>query len=88
VVADEVPRIVNYKGAIFAPWDAQAPEFVDYLGDVKDHLDQVLNCRDGRDGGLEVFGGVHKWIIPANWKFAAENLCSDTTTTRAIARSI
>ena len=74
----EVPRMVNYKGAIFASWDPQAPEFVDYLGDAKDHLDQVLDCRDGREGGSEVFGGVHKWIIPANWKFAAENFCGDT----------
>ena len=74
----EVPRMVNYKGAIFASWDPRAPEFVDYLGDAKDHLDQVLDCRDGREGGSEVFGGVHKWIIPANWKFAAENFCGDT----------
>ncbi len=74
----EVPRMVNYKGAIFASWDPDAPEFVDYLGDAKDHLDQVLDCRDGREGGSEVFGGVHKWIIPANWKFAAENFCGDT----------
>ena len=74
----EVPRMVNYKGAIFASWDPRAPEFVDYLGDVKDHLDQVLDCRDGREGGSEVFGGIHKWIIPANWKFAAENFCGDT----------
>jgi phenylpropionate dioxygenase-like ring-hydroxylating dioxygenase large terminal subunit len=74
----EVPRMVNYKGAIFASWDAQTPEFVDYLGDARDHLDQVLDCRDGREGGSEVFGGVHKWIIPANWKFAAENFCGDT----------
>ena len=74
----EVPRMVNYKGAIFASLDVQAPDFVDYLGDAKDHLDQVLDCRDGREGGSEVFGGVHKWIIPANWKFAAENFCGDT----------
>ena len=70
--------MVNYKGAICASWDARAPDFVDYLGDAKDHLDQVLDCRDGREGGSEVFGGVHKWIIPANWKFAAENFCGDT----------
>ena len=38
----------------------------------------MLDCRDGREGGSEVFGGVHKWIIPANWKFAAENFCGDS----------
>jgi phenylpropionate dioxygenase-like ring-hydroxylating dioxygenase large terminal subunit len=36
-----------------------------------------LDCRDGRDGGSEVIG-VHKWIFPANWKFAAENFLGDT----------
>jgi phenylpropionate dioxygenase-like ring-hydroxylating dioxygenase large terminal subunit len=74
----EVPRMVNYKGTIWASWDPAAPDFLAYLGDIKDHLDQVLDCRDGRPGGSEVFGGVHKWIIPCNWKFAAENFCGDT----------
>jgi phenylpropionate dioxygenase-like ring-hydroxylating dioxygenase large terminal subunit len=74
----EVPRMVNYKGTIWASWDPAAPEFTDYLGTAKDHLDQVLDCRDGREGGSEVFCGVHKWIIPANWKFAAENFCGDS----------
>jgi phenylpropionate dioxygenase-like ring-hydroxylating dioxygenase large terminal subunit len=74
----EVPRMVNYKGTVWASWDPQAPDFSDYLGDAKAHLDQVLDCRDGREGGSEVFGGIHKWIIPANWKFAAENFCGDS----------
>ena len=42
-----------------------------------DHLDQVLDCRDGRPGGSEVIG-VHKWVFPSNWKFAAENFLGDT----------
>ncbi len=74
----EVPRMANYKGTIWASWDPAAPDFLNYLGDAKDHLDQVLDCRDGREGGSQVFGGVHKWIIPANWKIAAENLLGDT----------
>ena len=48
-----------------------------YLGDAVEHLDQVLDCRDGRPGGSEVIG-IHKWILPANWKFAAENFLGDT----------
>ena len=48
-----------------------------YLGDAVDHLDQVLDCRDGRPGGSEVIG-VHKWVFPSNWKFAAENFLGDT----------
>ncbi|WP_424137879.1 aromatic ring-hydroxylating oxygenase subunit alpha [Roseomonas chloroacetimidivorans] len=73
----EVPRLVKYKGTIWASWDAQAPDFFEYLGDAKQHLDQALDCRDGREGGSEVIG-VHKWIIPANWKLAAENFLGDT----------
>jgi phenylpropionate dioxygenase-like ring-hydroxylating dioxygenase large terminal subunit len=73
----EVAKLANYKGAIWATWDPEAPDFLAYLGDAKDHLDQVLDCRDGRDGGSEVIG-VHKWIFPANWKFAAENFLGDT----------
>ena len=73
----EVARLCNYKGAIFATWDPQAPDFLTYLGDAVEHLDAVLDCRDGRPGGSEVIG-VHKWIFPANWKFAAENFLGDT----------
>ncbi len=73
----EVARLAIYKGTIWASWDAQAPEFLDYLGEAKQHLDQALDCRDGRPGGSEVIG-VHKWVFPANWKFAAENFLGDT----------
>jgi phenylpropionate dioxygenase-like ring-hydroxylating dioxygenase large terminal subunit len=74
----EVPQLALYKGTVWASWDPKAPPFLDYLGGAREHLDQVLDCRDGRPGGSEVYGGVHKWIIPANWKFAAENFCGDT----------
>jgi hypothetical protein len=49
-----------------------------YLGDVKEHLDLALDCRDGREGGSVVFGGVQKWIVPTNWKLPAENFAGDT----------
>jgi len=74
----EVAQIENYKGTIWATWDRDAPPFLEYLGGAKAHLDLALDCRDGREGGSEVFIGVHKWIIPANWKFAAENFLGDT----------
>lgn len=72
-----VGRMRNYKGAIFATWDKDAPDFEVYLGAAIEHLDAVLDCRDGRPGGSEVIG-VHKWIFPANWKFAAENFLGDS----------
>ena len=32
---------------------------------------------DRREGGIEVIGGVHKWVVPCNWKFPAENFGGD-----------
>src|SRR6201986_3072375 len=72
-----VAKLCNYKGSIWATWDKDAPDFITYLGDAKIHLGQALDCRDGREGGSEVIG-VHKWVFPANWKFAAENFLGDT----------
>jgi hypothetical protein len=69
--------MVNYKGTIWASWDENAPAFESYLGAAGMHLDQTLDCRDGRAGGSEVIG-VHKWLFPANWKFAAENFLGDS----------
>jgi phenylpropionate dioxygenase-like ring-hydroxylating dioxygenase large terminal subunit len=74
----EVAQLVNYKGTIWATWDASAPAFEEYLGDARRHLDYVLDCRDGREGGSEVLGGIQKWIIPANWKLGAENFLGDS----------
>jgi phenylpropionate dioxygenase-like ring-hydroxylating dioxygenase large terminal subunit len=73
----EVARMANYKGTIWASWDPEAPDFLTWLGDAADHFDHVIDCRDGRPGGAEVIG-VHKWIFPSNWKFAAENFLGDT----------
>lgn len=72
-----VPQMHNYKGTIWACWDKDAPPFLDYIGDFKLYLDLLLDHRDGREGGSEVLGGVQKWYIPCNWKFAAENFAGD-----------
>jgi phenylpropionate dioxygenase-like ring-hydroxylating dioxygenase large terminal subunit len=74
----EVAKMKNYKGAIWATWDAAAPSFEDYLGDARAHLDYVLDCRDGREGRSEVLCGIQKWTAPTNWKFGAENFLGDT----------
>jgi phenylpropionate dioxygenase-like ring-hydroxylating dioxygenase large terminal subunit len=74
----EVAKLALYKGTVWATWDKDAPDFLTYLGGAKEHLDLALDCRDGREGGSEVLFGVHKWVIPCNWKFAAENFLGDT----------
>jgi len=73
----EVAQLANYKGTIWATWDRTAPSFLDYLGDYRLYLDLCLDAWDGREGGTEALGGVHKWLIPCNWKFPTENFSGD-----------
>ena len=72
-----VARLINYKGGIWATWDKNAPDFEEYLGDMKLYLDAVMDHRDGRPGGSEIICGIQKWKVPANWKFGAENFIGD-----------
>lgn len=65
----EVNRIESYKGLILGCWDDETPDLKDYMGDIAWYLDGVL---DRREGGSEIVGGVQKWVIDCNWKFAAE----------------
>lgn len=70
----EVTRVASYKGLIFGNWDEGAPDLATYMGDMAWYLDGVL---DRREGGTEIIGGVQKWEIECNWKFAAEQFASD-----------
>ncbi len=74
----EVAQLCNYKGSIWATWDPAAPSFAEYLGDFARYLDLTLETWAGEDSGVEVLGGVQKWLIPCNWKFPAENFCGDS----------
>ena len=69
-----VAQLDSYKGLLFATFDPEAPPLVEYLGEMAWYLD---NFFDRREGGIEVIGGMHKWVIPCNWKFPAENFGGD-----------
>ena len=69
-----VAKIDSYKGMIFGTFDAGAPPLLEYLGDMAWYLDLIL---DRREGGMEMVGGITKWVIEANWKFGAENFAQD-----------
>jgi 3-phenylpropionate/trans-cinnamate dioxygenase subunit alpha len=69
-----VAQLDNYKGLLFATFDPQAPPLREYLGEMAWYLDAFF---DRREGGVEVIGGMHKWIMPCNWKFPAENFGGD-----------
>ena len=70
----QVAQLDIYKGLVFATFDKNAPSLMDYLGEMTWYLDSFF---DRRAGGVEVIGGVHKWIIPCNWKLPAENFGGD-----------
>ena len=69
-----VAQLDDYKGLLFATFDPTAPSLNDYLADMTWYLDFLV---DRREGGGEVVGAVHKWLIPCNWKFAADNFAGD-----------
>jgi len=70
-----VAQLDSYKGLYFATFDPDAPPLLDYLGEMTWYLD---NFFDRREGGIEVIGGMHKWVMPCNWKFPAENFGGDS----------
>ena len=72
--ARRVPRVESYKGLIFATWSTDLPSLEEYLGPMAFYLDAAI---DRSAAGMEVYGGVYKWVVPANWKLAAEQSCSD-----------
>lgn len=65
-----VAQVATYKGLIFGNFDAEAPPLVEWLGDMAWYLDTLV---DRRAGGTELIGGVHRWIMRANWKIGADN---------------
>jgi phenylpropionate dioxygenase-like ring-hydroxylating dioxygenase large terminal subunit len=68
-----VAQLANYKGLLFATFDPEAPPLRDYLGEMAWYLDNFI---DRREGGIEVVA-MHKWVMPCNWKFPAENFGGD-----------
>ena len=70
----DVPKLEVHLGMVWANWDAKAASLQSYLSGMGTCLDMVV---DRMDGGLECIGGVQKWTIDANWKFAADNFVGD-----------
>jgi phenylpropionate dioxygenase-like ring-hydroxylating dioxygenase large terminal subunit len=69
-----VAQLSSYKGLLFATFDREAPPLAEYLGEMAWYLDTFF---DRREGGIEVIGGMHKWVMPCNWKLPAENFGGD-----------
>lgn len=69
-----VAKVGTYKGLVFATFDPDAPSLEDFLGDFRWYLDCVL---DADEDGSEFVAGTMKFVIPMNWKMAAENFVGD-----------
>lgn len=67
-------RVDTYAGIVFATFDPKAPTLPEFLGDYKYYLDLLF---DRSANGMEVAGPPQRWVIPANWKTAAEQFSSD-----------
>ena len=63
-------QVDTYKGFIFATMDSAAPSLDEFLGEVGRMNIDLIAVR----GTLKVAGGVEKYTIPCNWKFAADNV--------------
>jgi phenylpropionate dioxygenase-like ring-hydroxylating dioxygenase large terminal subunit len=68
-----IAQLESYKGLWFATFDAEAPPLAEYLGEMAWYIDTFV---DRCEGGVEVIA-THKWIMPCNWKFPAENFGGD-----------
>jgi nitrite reductase/ring-hydroxylating ferredoxin subunit len=67
-------RVEIFAGMIFACWDPKAPSLSDYLGDIRFYLELMF---ERTVSGLESVGPPQRWVIPANWKCAAEQFAGD-----------
>ncbi|WP_067903039.1 aromatic ring-hydroxylating oxygenase subunit alpha [Nocardia vaccinii] len=65
----QVARVAEYRGFVFACFDADAVDLEAYLGNARPYLDLVVDSM--RDP--EVVGGSNQYAMNANWKLLVEN---------------
>jgi 3-phenylpropionate/trans-cinnamate dioxygenase alpha subunit len=69
-----VTQLESFHGLIFANWDPEAPGLLEYMGEYAWFLETRVNPQGQ---GSEVVGGIFRWVMDCNWKFAAENFVGD-----------
>lgn len=79
------PRVETYKELVFACLDPDVMDLETYLGRFRWYLDMQL---DLTEGGMEVIGEPHRWIVNADWKSGAENFTGDSSHTQMTHRSL
>ncbi|MEK9684091.1 MAG: aromatic ring-hydroxylating dioxygenase subunit alpha [Rhodospirillaceae bacterium] len=68
----QVPRVTSYRGFIFGTLNMDAPSLENYLGGVKDPLDDWL---DRHPGGTVAFCDANRLKFNGNWKLLYDNSC-------------
>jgi phenylpropionate dioxygenase-like ring-hydroxylating dioxygenase large terminal subunit len=78
-------RAEIYAGMVFATFDEKAPVLRDYLGPMVWYYDLMFaRTRNG----MTVLGHPQRFIIPANWKSAAEQFAGDLVHILTLHRSM
>jgi p-cumate 2,3-dioxygenase alpha subunit len=65
-----VARVQSYRGFVFASYDPDIVDLVEYLAGAAEYLDLVA---DSSEAGMEIIKGTNEYCISANWKLLAEN---------------
>jgi p-cumate 2,3-dioxygenase alpha subunit len=63
-------RLDQYRGFFFINFNSNAVSLADYLADSREIIDLVV---DQTEGSQEIIGGMHEYVIKANYKYLAEN---------------
>jgi p-cumate 2,3-dioxygenase alpha subunit len=64
------PRVETYRGFVFATFDPDIVDLVNYLAGAREYLDLVI---DSGDGEMEIVKGTNEYCMSANWKLLCEN---------------
>ncbi|MBP1154048.1 MULTISPECIES: aromatic ring-hydroxylating dioxygenase subunit alpha [unclassified Paenibacillus] len=78
-------RVDSYKGMIFACLDEKAGTLEEHLGGFRWYMDTHI---DFVEGGMEVVGEPHRWIVDSDWKIGADNFSGDSYHTQMAHRSV
>jgi p-cumate 2,3-dioxygenase subunit alpha len=65
-----VARVQSYRGFVFACFDPDVEDLVDYLAGAREYLDLIIESADGE---MEIIKGTNEYCIEANWKLLCEN---------------
>ena len=67
-----VPRMVNYRGFIFVSLSKEGPGLEQALGPMMSAIDNLVDRSP--EGAVELLPGLHRHVLPGNWKLLLENI--------------